>query len=546
MFKKLFKSYKTLEQKKENRKELLLGLFSGILLGLSFPPIPLPYLIFAGLIPYLIVIEKRKTLAEINRFTYFTIFFFNLITLYWVGSWTKDADPFLELSGTVLMFFNPIVFLIPSTLYYFTKKYLNKKFALFLLPWFWLFYEYIYSITDFKFPWLSLCNSVPYLTSYIQISDFIGSYGLTVLIIYTNIFAYKLFLEFRNNKKLNFQYALLFLITFLVPIIYGSIKISNYKEADTKIKVGLIQPNLNPNKKWEAGNLDEQIKLYLDLSKQAISEKAELVIWPETALPVYLMTDNYKNKANRIQHFIDSTKIPILTGMPHAKFYYDSLSAPEDAKQIKDSKIKYTSYNSILLFTPNNKVKQYGKIKLVPFGEKVPLVDIIPILGKWIKWEVGISSWNTGKDTVVFKTQKVNLEKNFNIGGVICIESIYPDFVSAFVKKGAEFIAVVTNDSWYGNSSGPYQHKEISALRAVENRRTVVRAANGGISCIINPLGVTLSATKMFTKTVLVGDVELKDENTFFTKYPLLFPYISIFISMFVILLTFYKRIIER
>ena len=116
---------------------------------------------------------------------------------------------------------------------------------------------------------------------------------------------------------------------------------------------------------------------------------------------------------------------------------------------------------------------------------------MFPVLGKWIKWNVGISSWNTGQDTVVFNYLNKH-EKEIGIGGVICIESIYPDFISAFVEKGAEFIAVVTNDSWYGNSSGPYQHKEMQVLRAVENRRSLVRAANGGISCIVNPLGRTV------------------------------------------------------
>ncbi|MBK7104151.1 MAG: apolipoprotein N-acyltransferase [Ignavibacteriae bacterium] len=544
MLKKIFRSYKSREQKKENRKELLLGLLSGILLGLSFPPIPLTYLIFSALIPFLIVIEKRNTLAEINRFTYFTIFFFNIFTLYWVGSWTKDADPFLMLSGSILMFFNPIVFLIPSTLYYFTKKYINKNIALFLLPWFWLFYEYIYSITDFKFPWLSLSNALPYLTSYIQIADIIGSYGLTILIIYTNIFAYKLFQNYNENRKCNCKYVISFLLILLIPIIYGMIKINNYKESTKKVKVGLVQPNLNPNKKWEVGNLDEQINLYLDLSKEAILKKAELIMWPETALPVYLLLDSYKNETLKIQNFVDSNKISILTGMPHANFFTDSLSAPENAKPMKNSKYFYTSYNSILFFSPNTNVEQYGKIKLVPFGEKVPLVEEFPILGKWIKWNVGISSWNTGTDTVVFSA-KNNLT-NYKVGGVICIEAIYPDFISAFVDKGAEFISVVTNDSWYGNSSGPYQHKEIHVLRAVENRRSLVRAANGGISCIINPLGETLSDTKMFTKTVLVGDVELRNNKTFFTKYPLLLPYISICISLLVIFITIFKKIIER
>ncbi|MBK8945311.1 MAG: apolipoprotein N-acyltransferase [Ignavibacteriae bacterium] len=544
MLKKIFRSYKSREQKKENRKELLFGLISGILLALSFPPIPMTYLIFSALIPYLIVIEKRNTLAEINRFTYFTIFFFNIFTLYWVGSWTKDADPFLMLSGSILMFFNPIVFLIPSTLYYFAKKYLNKNIALFLLPWFWLFYEYIYSITDFKFPWLSLSNALPYLTSYVQIVDIIGSYGLTVLIIYTNIFAYKLFQNYNENKKCKFNYAILFILILIIPIIYGMIKINNYKKSTKKVKVGLVQPNLNPNKKWEVGNLNEQINLYLELSNEAIKKNAELIIWPETALPVYLLLDSYKNETLKIQNFVDSNKISILTGMPHANFFTDSLSAPEDAKPMKNSKYFYTSYNSILFFSPNKKVEQYGKIKLVPFGEKVPLVDIFPVLGKWIKWNVGISSWNTGTDTVVFSTK--NNFSNYKVGGVICIEAIYPDFISAFVDKGAEFISVVTNDSWYGNSSGPYQHKEIHVLRAVENRRSLVRAANGGISCIINPLGETLSDTKMFTKTILVGDVELRSDKTFFTEHPLLLPYISIVITFFVIISTIIGKFFNK
>ena len=536
MLKKIFKSYKTIEQKKQNKKELILGLVSGIMLGLSFPPIPLPYLLFVALIPYIVVIEKRSSLAEINRFTYFTIFFFNIITLYWVGSWTPDADPFLMIAGSVLMFFNPLVFLIPSTLYYFARKFLNKRIALLLLPWFWLFYEYIYSVSDFKFPWLSLSNGLPYFTSYIQIAEIIGSYGLTILIVYANIFAYLAWKSITTEKKNKFLYSIVYLLLIFLPILYGTFKLNLHTNYESKISVGLIQPNINPNKKWEMGNINEQVNLYVEMTKEAIDKGAELIIWPETALPVYLLTGRYEKQSKYIQDFVDSTSIPILTGMPHANFFFDSTKAPIDAKPLKNSSGAYTSYNSILFFSPNKAVKQYGKIKLVPFGEKVPLVEIVPILGKWIKWNVGISSWNTGKDTLVFSHK--SKEVNYNIGGIICIESIYPDFVSAFVKNGADFIAVVTNDSWYGNSSGPYQHKEISVLRAVENRRSVVRGANGGISCLIDPFGRTVAETEMFTKTVLIGEVELNTEETFFSKYPLLFPNSSIIVAVFIILIS--------
>jgi apolipoprotein N-acyltransferase len=266
---RLFRSYKTAEEKKQNRRELLIGFISGIALGASFPPIPLPYLIFVALIPYLFVVQNRKTLAEINRFTYFTAFFFNLITLYWVGSWTPDADPFLMVAGTVLMFFNPLVFLIPSTLYYFTRKNLNPTFALLLLPWFWLFYEYIYSVSDFKFPWLSLSNGLPYFTSYIQIADTIGSYGLTVLILYTNIFGYLSIRQYFKGKKVEIKYLLLFLLFLTLPIIYGWVKLNEEFDQKDIVRVGLIQPDLNPNKKWATGKIKTQIDLYHSLSTVA-------------------------------------------------------------------------------------------------------------------------------------------------------------------------------------------------------------------------------------------------------------------------------------
>ncbi len=122
-----------------------------------------------------------------------------------------------------------------------------------------------------------------------------------------------------------------------------------------------------------------------------------------------------------------------------------------------------------------------------------------------------------------FKIYNDNFD-TIKVGGLVCYESVDPVFVTAFVQKGAEMITVVTNDSWYGKSSGPYQHKDFAMLRAVENRRSVVRCANGGISCIINAKGEILSETELYTKTTLVGEVPLQEEKTFFTENPLIIP----------------------
>ncbi|MCF8242990.1 MAG: apolipoprotein N-acyltransferase [Melioribacteraceae bacterium] len=523
----------TPEVRKERRKQLLFGAVSGLMLGLSFPPLPLPYLMFAAFIPYFFVLEKRKSLAEINRFTYFTFFIFNAVTLYWVGSWQPDTDPFLMISGVMLFFWNPCVMLIPSTLYYITRKKINSNYAIFLFPVFWVFYEYIYTVTDFRFPWLTLGNGLPYFQSYIQIADIIGVYGLSLLILYINILLFRViknYLAIKKFNKIEFAAALLLVIT---PVIYGNIKINSYKESGSKIKVGIIQPNIDPWNKWDDGNLAQKLDAYLSQSKEAIDKGAEVLVWPETALPVYFLTGSYKPLVDKLQKFIDTNNVNLITGMPHATFYYDKEKAPEDAKPTQQSDVLYTSYNSVLLFSPKGEVQIYKKMMLVPFGEKVPLVEYIPILGDIIKWNVGISSWNTGKE---IKNLKLKLDNEIDAAAIICIESIYPDFIADFVDKGAEFISVVTNDSWYGDSSGPYQHKEIAVLRAVENRRTVIRAANGGISCIINPIGETLSYTQMYTKDLIVGDVELRKEKTFYTKFPRLIPNLVLIITLSLIL----------
>jgi apolipoprotein N-acyltransferase len=540
---KLFKKkIITEESRKENRRSRFLGLISGIFLGLSFPPFPFPYLMFVALVPYFFVIEKKEKLAQINRFTYFTAFIFNLIALYWVGSWTKEADTFLMISGAALMFFNPLLFLIPSTLYYFAKKTFDNRTALLLFPFFWVFYEYLYTLTDLRFPWLTLANGQAQFNLFIQIADVIGAYGLSLLIIFANVCFYFGIKTFLSDKKYFNRRIITGLLIILVPVLYGVIKKASSADDAKSIKVGLIQPNLDPWSKWRGGGISQLLNQYLELSDQAVKKGAQLIIWPESALPVYLLAGSFTNSEQAIHDFINKNNIHLLTGMPDAQFYFNKTKAPSDAKNITNSEALYTSYNSILLFSPKeHEVQKYGKIKLVPFGERVPFLDALPFLGDWIKWNVGISSWNVGKTKTVFK-----LTDSTKIAGVVCIESIYPDFVAEFVQNGAQLIAVVTNDSWYGYSSGPFQHKEISVLRAVENRRTVLRAANGGISCIIDPFGNTIESTKLFTKEFLVGDALLNDKITFYTNYPFLIPALVCIVSIGMIIVFFANKIFNK
>lgn len=531
------------EEKKQRKKDRLLLVLSGILLALSFPPVPFPasILLFIALIPYLSVIERKEKLIEINRATYLMAFVFCLLTLYWVGSWQKESDIFLMISGTLLIFVNPVFFLIPSTLLHFSRQVFPRKYSLYLLPLFYVSYEYAYMLTDLSFPWLSLGNGLSLFTTFIQIADIVGQLGLTLVIVMLNVLIYNSVTAYKINKKLFYLHTSIVLLIFILILIYGIVKLTPTEQISSKIKVGLIQPNLNPWEKWKGGNINELVDEYFQLSENAIREGAKIIIWPETALPIYLRSGMYDDIQKNIFNFCEFNQVALLTGMPDVKFYYDEKNRPDDAKYNSHGNYYYATYNSILLFRPNNSfVESYGKMKLVPFGERVPFVDALPFLGDLIKWGVGLSGWNVGKDTTVFSIPIINanspnMNDTINIGGLVCYESIYPTLVSEFVKNKADLIAVVTNDSWYGNLSGPYQHKEFAALRAIENRRTIVRAANGGISCIINPLGETEVQTKMFTRTYVVVDAVISKSETFFTKNPLLIPILCSAFSIWII-----------
>ena len=539
-FLKIFKSHKTPDEKKKSRKERLLLIFSGVLLGISFPPFPFPFalLSFVGFIPYLIVLKNRQTLAEINRATYLMAFVFCVVTVYWVGSWQAEADPFLMMAGGAMLLALPAVMIIPSTLYYLSSKVFKTKISFWLFPVFWVTAEYLLTLTDLKFPWIILGHGLAKFTSFIQAADIIGAFGLSLVVLYINLLFYKAFFHYKKERKIAVKYFVAALSIFLVFIVYGMIKISSFNPSDKKVRVGLVQPNINPWKKWESGSLQNRVGNYLQLSQQAADEGAQIILWPETALPDYLMNSGNKAELESIYKFLEKNNVSLLTGMPYIKYFYDSTKAPADAKIIKGGNYRYTTFNSVLLLTPDTReYQQYGKMHLVPMGEHVPFAEQFSFLADVFKWGVGIGGWNVGKDTVVFTASvKIDGEDELvNISGQVCYESIFPLFAPNFVQRGAEVIAVVTNDSWYGNSSGPYQHKEFAVLRAVENRRAVVRCANGGISCIINPLGVTEAETEMFTRTVLVGNVSLQNEKTFYTEHPAIITTIISVLSLWIV-----------
>jgi len=521
------------EEKKERRNNRFLLILSGVLFGISFTPFPFPFplFLFVAFIPYFFVVTKRQTLLKVNSASYLSFFVMSLLTVFWVGSWQSTADPFLMLSGIVLVLFLPCVMLINSTLYFLSRRVFKKDLSLYFFPFFWVTGEYLLTLTDLKFPWLTIGHGLAKFTSFIQIADIVGAFGLSFIVLWINIFIFKGIKSFKDNIKVGSIYFSVAASIFILILVYGFVKISSTDNDGKKIKVGIIQPNIDPWNKWELGGLDKILDNYFSLSQKCVDEGAQIILWPETALPVYLLSGTYQSELDSIYSFLKKSNVSLLTGMPDFRIY--DKNAPRNAKYSEAGRYHYTTYNSILLFQPDRiEVQRYGKMQLVPLGEHTPFVDQIPFLGELLKWGVGISGWNVGQDTTVFKF--VNDKDTVKVGGLVCYESVFPTFPNYFVDRGAQFLTVLTNDSWYGKLSGPYQHKEFANLRAVENSRAVVRCANGGVSCLINKFGVTEVETEMFTRTHLVVDVPLNDEKTFYTKNPLIIPVISSAFSLWI------------
>jgi apolipoprotein N-acyltransferase len=214
---------------------------------------------------------------------------------------------------------------------------------------------------------------------------------------------------------------------------------------------------------------------------------------------------------------VDAAGVPLLTGFADLRWYDDS-AAPPSARSVPGSTIRYDTYNSTLLLAPGSREEQvYHKSRLTPLSERIPYLDLLPFLQDALRWGVGISSWGLGNDTTVFTLPA--RARSARIWTMICYETLYPSFVAGFVGRGANALAVVTNDGWFGNSSGPYQLEQYAALRAIETRRAIARCANNGISCFIDPYGRISSETAFGTRTVIRGRLPLRTDRTLYVRW---------------------------
>jgi apolipoprotein N-acyltransferase len=361
-------------------------------------------------------------------------------------------------------------------------------------PFAWVATEYLRVHTFFEFPWCLLGYSQQPFAPVIQIASVTAVYGVSfVLVLSSALMALAIVAPARRTAALAGVAGVVALTWGL-----GSWAMSRPLPETGRITVGLVQGGIRQEDKWLPENAWSNVGRHLELTREAARRGARLVVWPESAVP--FVYDEEPVLSAQLQDLVRRNRLFLYFGND------DRESSPPPHGRI---------FVGAKLLGPGGEIAaRYRKMHLVPFGEYVPLQWIFTLGGRVVAKVVQeVSDFTPGSQPVTAEVE------GHSIGGYICYEAIFPDLVRLFPAKGAELLVNITNDAWYGTTSAPYQHLAMAAFRAVENRRYMVRAANTGITAVVDPWGRILEPTKLFDRTVLVREVPFVSETSFYTRY---------------------------
>ncbi len=477
-------------------KTIFLCLLSSLLLFLSFPTFNISYLAWFGFLPLLFAL-KDKTKRSAFWLSYLCGFAFFISILYWLVHVT--------LTGLIILCLY-LSFYFAFFGYFFVgfKKRLSgfNIPIIILLSAVWVILEYLRSQLLSGFPWALLGHSQYLNIPVIQIVDITGSLGLSFLVILVNLCIFEVVksISLRDFKSA-IRISIILVLIFVIIYGYGSYSIKKYSLRSKKVlDVSLLQGNIPQEAKW-ANIFRSRIKqIYFDLTRQCLEDNSDLIIWPETAYPDYF-TDEDKGAFDPLIELSSDIQKPILFGAvleQQEKFFNAAILTSRDSS-------RWTSYK---------------KIHLVPFGEYLPLRKRLPFLVKFVP----IEDFDAGREFVVFSVE--NKQRSpVSFGVLICFEDTISELARQFRLKGADFLVNVTNDAWFKQTSSPYQHLQSSVFRAIENRVYVLRAANTGITCIIDNCGRIIKQVKdkenrdIFVKGYVSGEVRKQDTLSIYSQF---------------------------
>jgi len=492
------------ETKPNNRPTWLVffvfPILSGVVTGASHVPLPTAFLAYVGLIPLLMsVTVLRGRAAFLAGFMHGVAYF--AVTIYWIAWITPPGV--LAAVFYVSLWRGLTVWLMSIVAGRFGAR------GLWASTFIWVGLEYAMSLGDLGFPWALLGGSQIAYLLLAQYADLAGVFGISFWVVLVNL----TLLDLWRRRTVVGGVALAAL--FIVPSYYGYSRMSE-THGDSVLRVASAQPNLEPLAK-EFRPFETHFAVLKGQTISAVEDGARLVVWPETAVPAYFHLRVNQHYRDLVQGLADSLDAYIYTGANHLE-----IGPPR------------RTYNASFLFVPGKTdLERYDKMRLVPFGERTPFPELLPGLRSIRFTGSGFVSgnWDSGELWTVFDVDETRFS------GLICFDSAFPQQSRRLVQEGAEFLAVITNDGWFGRTSGPYQHAQLAAFRAIENRRSVVRCANTGVSGFFDPVGRITQETPIFEDAVVVNDLVVNREMTFYATHGDVFSQVAGCVGLLLVLL---------
>ena len=518
-------------------KNLLLALISGVLLAISWPTYGIPFFIFFAWVPLLMMEHNIAKFSDIKKkklavfcFSYLTFLIWNFVTTGWLynsqlpdGSKSLLAVLFPVLTNS---FFMALVF----TFYHIYKKSQGTYYGLVFFVAIWMAFEKLHLVWEFTWPWLNLGNVFADYHQFVQWYDTLGATGGSFWILICNVLAFytiRIWEAGRKRKPL-IKNVLMTAGFIILPMVISLVKYYNYTpETVGSINVTMLQPALDPyNEKYQKDSLTIESDLLKLATENSVLQsdkksKIDLYLSPETSLPgpgsISERGFNSSLLINNIKGFLSQHPKSVFSGGISSHYVYkEDEEKPSTANYLDRQGIWVDEYNSAIQIIPNQQPEVYHKAMLVPGVEIFPYIKVFkPILG-----DAMLDLGGTTRSLGVSEERKVfaNPYNKSVVAPIICYESIYGEFVTGYVKKGANLLTIVTNDSWWGYSQGHKQLLAYAKLRAIETRRDIARAANSGISAHINSRGDIVEELPYGYKGALMAKVNLIDKETFYTK----------------------------
>jgi apolipoprotein N-acyltransferase len=494
-------------------KKILLAVLSGLMLSASFPSGHLEWMAWVAIIPLLISIEKERPLNSF-RLGMIAGLAHYLTLLYWtVYAVNTYGELGLIPSVGILFLLCLYLSLYPAAFAVLANFIRFRWFAALGIAGIWVSLEYVRAVFITGFPWCLLGYSQSSHPLLIQIADITGVYGISFLIAAANALIYILMFKrpMASGKKAVIVESFVVAALFFICIAYGSHCLSKADVNDKGRKtmnVSIIQGNIDQSVKWDTAFMKESLDKYLSLTREAARSKPGLIVWPETAAPFFFQ-DNTESSREVLKAAKESDAW-LIFGTP-AYEREDILT------------VRY--YNRAYLASPEGTVEgYYDKVHLVTFVEYIPLSRFLPFFHRLV---TAAGDFSAGTQSGLLKTGEATA------GALICYEAIFPELSRKEVTSGANILVVLSNDAWFGVTSAPYQLMTMSALRAVENRRPLIRATNTGFSAFVDPWGRTVYEGGLFTTEVITCKVQSDcTDITFYSKYGDIFMYVILIICL--------------